>query len=228
MKKFLILFLLLFSVNAWADTTVEFTIPNTAADGVYVVASGTPTWVNDTTPLLTADDNAVGQVTSMDFVNVKMSLYFALSTESKSIPANQEIVTAYISLFGNNIGVPMTDVKASIYLENDATSANISDLTSYATKRANAIAGSVIWDDATINTNNYNNTPELKTLVQTLADAGQIDRLLFFVDPTAGCSDPGVYAFKTGKESAEFRPKITITYKPKTAGGGTKLPWRIP
>jgi hypothetical protein len=226
MKKLLIIFVLLFAVNAQADTTIEYTIVGTNRDGVYVVAGGSPTYVRDTTPLIGEDKNIVGNVSAMDFVDIRSVFYFDLVTNWKAIPANQEIVAAYVSLYGHNLGLPGSGVKSSIYVRNDADDDNIITLSDYNTARENVVSGSVAWNDATISTTSYNNTPDIKSLIQVLADSGGVSTILVFIDPTTGCADPGTYSFYTGGESDELkRPKITITYREKTATA-KRVPWR--
>lgn len=163
MKKFLIILLLLITCPAWA-TAVTSNITNTNADGVYCVAGSTPTFVTDATPIFSGDLSVVGQSTSMTLTNVASVLYFVLPVV---IPSGATIITAYLGLVGQPTGLTTGGVKASIYVENDGSADAISGLnaTTYAARRANAVSGSVAWDDATIINGKYNQTPEIKTLI---------------------------------------------------------------
>lgn len=223
MKRLLIIFLLLlplFSTGHAETITVQMnSIDN---DACYLNNNGTPEFLTDMTPILNDDKNWVGQLTSYNLTDIRMALYFPVN-----IPANQEITSAYFSMVGHNPGIPMTGVHASIYVENDNTPAPWSNLSDYTARRANTVTGSVTWNDATITINgSWDDSPELKTLVQQVADAGAITGLAFFVDPADGCADPAVYFFKSaGDPGPENWPKLVITYQEKSPAA-KRVPWR--
>lgn len=205
---FVILFLL-FAVSAHATTTTV-SIASANDDATYLKVVGTPTFTTDPTPLMYGDINLVGQYSIANWTDIRMALRFVIS-----IPAGQEITTAYITFYAPTGGGALNSVKASIYAENSASPGSWSDLSNYTTRRANAVGAEVTWNDASFSPlDNYYNSPDIKTLIQPIADGGAISSLAFFIDPTAGCGDPADYVF-TGYSTKE--PQLTVVYKPKSA-----------
>lgn len=219
MKKYIIILFLLISVPAWATEVTTSFITNTNADGIYCVVGSTPTFVTDATPVFGADLSVVGKATSMTLTNVASVFYFVLLDV---IPSGATISSAYLSLSGQPTGLTTTGVKASIYVENDGSADAISGLnaTTYAARRANAVSGSVAWDDATIINGKYNQTPEIKTLIQPLATAGAISSVMIVIEPTAGCADPAAYGFEANY-NYNRKPALTIAYTTSGGGGGS-------
>lgn len=185
-------------------------------DGVYVSVGGTPTFVTDTRPIIGGNLNAVGQATAMTLTDVRMALRFPLET---AIPENSTISNAILIGVKADTGLSTSGVKASIFVENAVNPTTWSDLSNYSARRSNAVSGSVTWNDATIS-EGLNNSPNISSLVQLVADQGAVSGFAVFVDPQSGCADPAIYGF-TPYNGIDDAMRILLTYTTAT-GGGTK------
>lgn len=188
-------------------------------DGVYALSASGPGFVTDTTAYVGIDANYLGQATAFTFNNMTNALKFTVT-----IPKGATINTAYISLWGIvNEAMGDDGMKAAIYLENNADPATWSDVSNFTTRYANLVPGSVDWSDASIDHTGRNNTPDLKSLVQTLVNKSAVSGLAFFIAPTTGCADPAWYIFNTSTNELLFkRPMLYVDYTEAAPGGGTK------
>jgi hypothetical protein len=198
----------------WEYATQEVTIAAESDDALYGLNSSVPGFTTDTTAVTGRNKNIVGQVTAMNFTDVRMAIKFPIV-----IPAGSNIASAIMSGYGSDIGIPMTGIKASVFAEADNTPATWSDLADYTTRRASVVTGSVTWNDATIATDGYNDSPELKTIIQGVVDLGETTGIALFVDPQSGCADPGVYAFRAYSDAND--PKLTVHYYTDSTPGST-------
>jgi hypothetical protein len=188
-------------------------------DGVYALYNSTPVFITDTTAYVGADSNYLGQITALTFSNITNALKFAVT-----IPKGATINSAYISLWGSvNPLFDDAGMKAAIYLENNADPATWSDVSNFTTRYANLVSGSVDWSNASINHTGRNNTPDLKSLVQTLVNSSAVSGLAFFIAPISGCADPAWYIFNTStNEKLSKRPMLYVDYTEAAPSGGAK------
>jgi hypothetical protein len=203
-------------------TESTITISNTNQDAVHYTmgAEGVKTTLAG---MLGADMlyvGAIGPVTTIDTVS-----YFPIN-----IPAGATITSAKVQLVAG-VTTNNADTNCNISLSKATATPNVfvdDDVAGYTTLH-NTKTSTITWNSASLIQGEYNDTPELKTLVQDVVTTlGAVTGLVIFLDDVASGSGHNYQFYGHDYDDGDgVQPaKLVITYG-VTTPEVKYLPWRI-